>query len=710
MNIPENLAKAFGQTKSDNIGQAVEELVTQAVTQRRRHERRWYDNNFFDDGYHFRTISRKTGRVIDTINKATGYIERAIPRASLQIRGVSNLLYSAEPYPVVYPKRVSMTEFTDTDGQINSEGYKGEIEKSKQVARKQGIWLTTEWEDEDLGIKLIDMMLLAAKNSVSYLKIYSDPENQQICTEVKDAFDIILYGDRRDLKSLPFITEACPMELKEVLVNPLFDPKMVAKLQPDNKYATSEIKDAYMRSRFGNKTGDQSQSTIIVKDTFMQEYLSEENWKRVVKMSENKSGLMDGKSKGDTVMRHVFSAGGVTLSDGYEDYDEYPYADFRFEPGPLYQVPFIERFIPQNKSLDIIVTRLEKWVNSMIVGVYQKRKGENYQVSNFPGGQMLEYETTPLSQMTNATVGGTPFQVIQLLDKYIEEQGASTSALSQLPNGVKGHQAIESLKSSEYANLKIATKMLNKTVKTIAERMLERGDKDYIEPKEVEYLNDSEPDYFDVIGQRGMELSQKVNKQLPPDVIPISRKTKIRIEIEPGLGLTMNGKRDAMQQIITFMIQLQPLGAVNGDALKQVIKRFLETYGYGSTQEFMEALDEGATQGELDEESITKMKIAIAEVLKDMEVVGPKAEDKMVDSTKIGVLEAMKDAGMLNKQENPKQPEPNKVSINYKDLPTEGKVQAAGHAGIEIAPESVQTEEAKQHVLKQTLKTPTPTK
>ena len=99
-----DLAKKLSSTKSAQIGQAVEEMVGQAIMQRRSHERRWYDNNFFDDGYHFRIISRQTGRVIDHISKTAGYVERAIPRASRQIRGVSNLLFNSEPYPVIYPQ------------------------------------------------------------------------------------------------------------------------------------------------------------------------------------------------------------------------------------------------------------------------------------------------------------------------------------------------------------------------------------------------------------------------------------------------------------------------------------------------------------------------------------------------------------------------------------------------------------------------------
>lgn len=706
MSLVDNLAKQFGQTATPQIGQAVEELVEQAISQRKPHERRWYDNNFFDDGYHFRTISKKTGAVIDHTKKSTGYVERAIPRASRQIRGVSNLLFAAEPYPVVYPERVTVEQFRDPQtGQVDQQAYAQEMEKSKQIARKRGMWLTTEWDDEQqLPIKLIDLILLAAKNSIAYLQIYSETEKQKICTDVFDAFDIIVFGDRRELKDLPFITKATPMDIKEIQASPLFDPAMVKKLTPDNKYATSEIKDAYMRARYGSKnTQDKKDGSVIVKETFMKEYLSESNWKEAVRLGEE-NGAMEGKSKGDMIMRHPFSAGGVTLKDEYVDYDEYPFADFRFEPGPLYQVPFIERFIPQNKSIDIVVTRLEKWVNAMIVGVYQKRKGENFQVSNFPGGQIMEYETTPLSQMNVASVGNTPFNVIEILNKYLDEQGATTSGGINVPQGVKSGVAIESIKSTEYANLKISTLMLKHTIKTIAERMLERADKDYLKPVEVSSMEDGEPDYFDVIGKRGAQLHEKLDQQLPPDTIVLDKSVKVRVEIEPGLGLTMEGKRQAMQSIIEYIIKLTTAvpGIVTPEALQQIIKRFLETFGYGSTQELMEAMEEGITQAQMTDQSIMQMKIAIIEALKDAGAVGPEMENRLVDSTKVGVLEAMHDAGLTDKQ-NPEQPqqELNKITTNFKDLPPDGKAQAAALAGVHLDAGQIAADEAQDKAQEQ---------
>ncbi len=646
-----SLPKLTSNASSDEMGQAIEEMVTTAITRRRAHERRWYDNNFFDDGYHFRIVSKKTGRVIDTVNKQSGYVERAIPRASRQIRGVTNLLFSAEPYPVVYPKRVSQAEFMDPiSGQFNQEAYQQAMETAKNVAKKQGIWLSNNWtEEQELDVKMLDMIIKAMKNSVSWLEVYSDPDKQKIITNVYDAFDVICYGDVDDERKLPFITKACSMSLAEIKSSPIFDPAKVARLQPDNKYATSEVKDAYMRARYGAKVGDGKNGDLQVKETFIKEFLNDDNWERAVKLGAE-NGALEGKSKGDTIMRHVFSAGGVTLKDEYVDYDEYPLIPFRMEPGPLYQVPYIERFIPQNKSVDVVVTRLEKFVNAMVVGVYQKRKGENMQISNIPGGQLLEYETTPMTQMGVSNPGNTPFNVLSMLNQFIDEQGASTSAVNQLPQGVKSGVAIESLKATEYANLKIPTLMLKQTMKRIAEAMLERADKDYLKPVEVSSIEDGEPDYFDVIGERGMKVHEKMGEKLPEDIVPLSKNTKVRIEIEPGLGLTQDGKRQAMKEISEYMMAMYKEGFLNPEAMQLFTKRFVETYGYGTTTELMESIENGIAGGQMTDNQIKQIQIALVQAMKDAGVIGPSGDKRLVDASKIGTLQSMKDAGLLKGQ------------------------------------------------------------
>lgn len=674
----------FESPNSEQVGKWVEDVNFQALMRRRPHERRWYNNNFFDDGLHFRLLSQRTGHIIDHVDRTGGFVERALPRASKQIRGIGALLLTPEYYPVVYPQRITQEDYRNKfTGQIDQVAYQKAQEFAKEEARKRGTFLTTTWNDElDLGIKLIDMILLAAKHSVSFMQIYTDPDTKRICGDVLDAFDVICYGDQKELEQLPFITKTAPWDFNQVLASPIFDEDKKKDLSPDNIYATSEIKNAYMRGRYGSKLNTDGMNSIVVRETFTKEWLSDDNWKQAIKLSED-TGAMEGKSKGDMIMRHPFSAGGVTLHDEYVDCDNYPFADFRFEAGYLYSVPLIERFIPLNKSQDVVTTRIEKWINTMVTGVYMQRKGENFQISNVPGGQKVSYEGAPPEQMQIGSVGTTPFQFMEMLDKYTEEQGLTATNPMNLPSGVS-NQTIENLQQQEYSNMKFATAMLKKCVTKIGQIIMEEGDKGYVKPQDIEYMEDNEPKYFQVIGNRGKKLHKKIHRDLPDDIITLDRKAKIRVEADPGMGLTQDGRRAAMENLMKSMTQLYQEGFLGPQAMSLLVKRYVEEYGYGSTQELMEAIEDGVSQGKMSQTQIQQIQIALLQVLKDTKSVGPAADKQLVNSTKLGVLQTMKDVGLLDQlnQEGKQNVEVDDLVKLYEKAPPDVRNQILSKLGL----------------------------
>ncbi len=680
------------------IGKYIEDTNFTAIMRRRAWERRWYNTNWFDDGLHFRVVSKKTGQVIDHIQRNSGFIERAIPRASKQIRGIGALLLTPNYYPVVYPERVTQEDFRDkTTGQINTQAFQQAQEQSKEEARKRGVYITTTWEDElDLETKLADMIILTAKNGVSFLQIYTDPITKRTRGDVLDAFDIICYGDVREIDDLPFMTKALPMDFNEVLASPDFDEDKKEQLSPDNLYATSEIKEAYMRARYGSKLNADNLNTIVVRETYLKEYLSDDNWKQAIALSKD-TGAMEGKSKGDLIMRHPFSAGGVTLKDEYIDFDNYPFADLRFESGYLYQVPLMERFIPLNKTQDIVVTRIEKFINTMVAGIYMVRKGENMIISNMPGGQKVEYEGTPPQQMQVSSVNTTPFQFMEMVDKYIEEQGISSNNVSQLPNNI-ANNTIENIQQQEYTNLRFATARLKKCITRVGELIMERGDKDIVKPKEISYKEDNDVKYFSVIGSRGKKAHSTIGSKLPNDIVTLNRKAKIRIEADSGFGLTQDGRRQALEVLMKEMVNLYQLGFVGAEAMSQLVKRFIEEYGYGSTEEFMEALEDGVTQGQMSQNQVKQMQIAILQTLKDAGLVGKEGDKKLTDSSKLGALHAMKDSGLLDmlKQSGQIVPEVSDLVNLYKVASPEIQRQIEIKLGLEPANDSpINLEQAK---------------
>src|SRR3990167_6483302 len=127
----------------DQIGMDVDDMMARAKEQRWSFERRWYDNNFFDDGFHFRYMSRTQNKIVDLSQASTIWAPmRSIPKASRQIRGVSNLLSSRKFVPIIYPEKVSSVQFPQIPTQDPNTGqtvmapnpeYKKALEEAKRI-------------------------------------------------------------------------------------------------------------------------------------------------------------------------------------------------------------------------------------------------------------------------------------------------------------------------------------------------------------------------------------------------------------------------------------------------------------------------------------------------------------------------------------------------------------------------------------------------
>ena len=596
----------------DRLGQRVDEMMSMSKSRRRKYEQRWYDNNFFDDGYHFRYVSRTTGKILDMSSMAGNDSPiRAIPKASRQIRGLANLIMGTDPVPVVYP---------DVARGMSAEM----IESRKKWAKNTGLWLENEWKDQDLKGKLTEMLILSMKHGVSYLQVWPDFVEEKINTKVYDAFDIYLDGSQTNIQDCPFVIKAIPMLVSKIKANEMFDKEQKTKISPDWKYASSEIKDAYMITRYGKSQNDDNSATVILKEAFIKTYLNEQNMGFI---GSKYPDAIRGKEAGDVIMRHVFVAGNVWLFDEYLPEDEYPFVALTMEPGPLYQTPQIERFIPANKSLDLVMSRVEKFVNTMTTGIWLKRKGESFKPTNIPGGQVIEYGGQPPTQADMTPLPNHVFNFIELLEKFIEEQGASVSSLAQLPPGVRSGVAIESLKSTEYANLKINTDQAKQVVELIAQTMVRIAADHYITPQTIKRLENGEPRYFDIIGEVGVEARKVIGETVPEDIAVISREAKVDIEVSTDAAFTMEGKREIAQQITSFFIELAKVGLVNQSQVDVLVKALIETYKFGNTQEFLEALDEPAqpvAQGGGSQESLKdEMKLAVLETLVEAGLINP---------------------------------------------------------------------------------------
>lgn len=617
--------------EDDQMGNAVDNMVQRTKESRRSFERRWYDNNWFDDGFHFRYLSREQNKIIDLADRTTLYSPlRTIPKASRQVRGIANLLLATDPVAVVFPENVSPSQYSPITVQDPLTGQPIQQpnpmllqaqDAAKQLARKSGHWLMEEFKTQDLTEKLAQMVILAAKHGISYLQVWPDAINEKIKTQVFDAFDIFVSGVVNELEDSPYVIKGTSRTIAEIKADPRFDPEKVARVSADNRFSNSEIKDAYMRARYGGITKPDTAATILEKEAFIKEYLSEDNIDRIKKQKNGKD-ILDGKKMGDIVMRHTFVEGNITVLDEYLELDYYPIVDFRFEPGPIYQVPLIERFIHANKSLDIISSRVERYINLMVSGSWSKRKGEDFEISNASGGQVIEFAVQPPVQNQIAPVPNFVFEFMNLLQSYIEEQGVTVTTLGKLPKGVKANAAIESLKESEYANLVIAIRRLKATVKRIGERFLDLADRYFVTPQTVMYLDAGEPNYFDIIGHSALEKRKQLKIDTPGHVIPLKGDYRVEIEVEDQMAYTHEGQKAAAQELAQLLIQLAPIGLVSPDVVKVFVQKMLDIYGFGDTQDIVEAMEQSLQQGQLNQDQMAAMKAAMSQVLVDHQKAG----------------------------------------------------------------------------------------
>jgi hypothetical protein len=143
-----------------------------------------------------------------------------------------------------------------------------------------------------------------------------------------------------------------------------------------------------------------------------------------------------------------------------------------------------------------------------------------------------------------------PFIHTNNLEKWMEEQGVSTSAMGKAPKGIRAYKAIESLKQSDFANLRIPVANLQDTLQKLTEKILDLSDKYYLTPQTIHRSENEKSDNFQVIGGEGAKLD--INKpimqsQNPPTVIKGSY--RVKTVVDSGLSYTEEGKRDTLSQL-----------------------------------------------------------------------------------------------------------------------------------------------------------------
>ena len=380
-----------------------------------------------------------------------------------------------------------------------------------------------------------------------------DKEINDSYVDVLDAFDLMIMPCDH-IEQSPFVIKTFVKTLEEYKSNKEY--ANTSKISTDSKMAASDMKEARLSEKFGGgNSGEEKVSTAVGKELWMKIH-------------------RDGR----TQMRVVTTAGGQTLRDKVIDRSDYPFVLLKGHTGSIYQPSWIEKFISVNKSLDVFVSQIENYTNTMVRGRYFKQKASSISRVTTDDGEFIEYDTIPPQQQEIISLPSYLFAHIGNLEKWIEESGVSTVALGRIPRGIRAAKAIDSLKQSDYANLRVLVANIQTTIQELTDKVVKIAATNYLLPQNV-YRTDEEeqPDNFSVLGEAGKDLAinqSAINGEKPPVII--SKDIKVRAMVVSGISYTEEGKRETLRElyasgVIPLRTLLQAYNFSNvGDIIQQL--------------------------------------------------------------------------------------------------------------------------------------------
>jgi hypothetical protein len=186
----------------------------------------------------------------------------------------------------------------------------------------------------------------------------------------------------------------------------------------------------------------------------------------------------------------------------------------------------------------------------MVRGRYLKHKLSNISRLVNEDGEIVEYDSVPPQPMEIPSLPNFLFVHTNNLEKWIEESGITTAALGKVPRGVRAYKAIESLKQSDFANLRVPVMKLQDVVQRLTEKIIDLAATHYLLPKTIYRMGDEDqPDYFKVIGEEG--LNHPLGRELAEreKAIVIKKSFRVKASIENALSYTEEGKRDTLREL-----------------------------------------------------------------------------------------------------------------------------------------------------------------
>lgn len=512
------------------------ELLTSYQSKRSKYTRQWYINDNFFDGNHFVFFRKSTG-TIEKVNPPKGGIYRAIPKASKQVESIQNLVIANDPRWVVYP-----------DAKPNAKIEENETNRARRIAH----YLVNKFDDLGMLLKTAESVLFGFKYPYSVFEVADDDKNV-VDVRVWDAYDIVFDPVLTDIEDAPVVFKLFRKPVVAFKDNPNYEN--TEDLKPEARMSLEPMKDLRMTEKHGSDTSSEDFGGVNGIEAWAKVTLTDEKIPDLVSENPEKNAWIEKKKAGDVVMKLTTLASNKILRDTYLDRGDYPFVPYKPKSGSFLQPAWIERFISQNKSLDMFVSNIEMYTALMVKGKWLKSKLSNVTRINNEHGDFIEYDTTPPEQAKIQPIPAYVFAHIANLEKWIEEQGVSTASMGRVPRGIRAYKAIESLKQSDIANLGVAMKALEETIKKVGEKVLAAAARKIEEPTTVYRMDKENPDYFQVIGEDAVKNNKALATKVKRDgVVVIGKDVRMKVAMESGLAYTEEGKRQTLMELLGMKI------------------------------------------------------------------------------------------------------------------------------------------------------------
>lgn len=510
------------ETDQESYAKKLTSLKDTFLDKRRKRERQWYINENFDRGFHFVWWKQSTG-TIDRVTPPKGLALRCVPKASRQGEAIISQICGS---PMTVTTQPLGEEDADTD-----------------EARNITNWLRQKEIDLDLQTDIyIEVAHSAFKNGYAFAEVGFDVNADDLYVQEWDSFDIINPLDIKRLKQTAVLVKAVLQPIADIKANPMYEN--TEDIKPEAVWSGSETKNRLLTERQGSaQPGEGFEGAVVY-----EYHIVVKRDKKKVKEGEPKTGLMIVTICQDNILQ-VSEPEDTMLSS-------LPWAMLKFKPGTIDGPSWLERFISTNKSFDILVSNIENFAQLFWKGRIWKQKGTTIspKISSLMGAI---YEFEGMAPPKTEELPGLPaalFTHIANQERWMEEQGLSSIFSGRVPRGVRAAKMMESMKQADMSNLGVPLIFYQAFLTELYEKMIDCAAANYTEVKTfvgpAGNTEGNEQGTFKVIGEDAANLMSEEELE---GVTVIKRAYKIKIELQPQIGFTQEGRLATIKDIMPVL-------------------------------------------------------------------------------------------------------------------------------------------------------------